>query len=399
MNQLFKDLGKPFKDLYIFYEKGLLESHLESFKKSIRNGFDRSRFIKEYRSIAKKQLLNILYDLSLGSIRAEKKGFDKVIGFPLDISLATPKNVAIYRSNYLNSFNSIADLTVGVGFQSLFLRNVKGVDIDKQKLLLAYINMGLNNKFDFELFCDDALSINLKSEAIIVDPSRPLRKKSNLSILQPSLLSVLEKFRDSFIIYELPPLTHISIFLELFKEYSNLLIEYMIDNGRVSRINLYRDKSIDSPLFRIVSLPFISKEFSFSPINIGISIGNPRNGLRIYRINNTLIKNGLMNLLIKTAKQLDTDSRDIYLYDIEAIDQELFSSITESFKVLAIGDLSIIREKVVSMNSRIIPLFSLPNYYQDLKNLNNKLNANINSSNVLYLHKLSNGTFILLEKL
>ena len=393
--------NKPIGRIYRLYKKGVLRDIISTYREDIARGLDIKalwkKHEKELPGYIDKKSFKLLYELLLGSLKAKRKGWDLVIGKQEDVSLATPRWIAMHRANIFREIDGInADIALGIGLQAIELadQGLIGVEIDREKAIIATINLRLNDK-QGEIYCNDSLNTEIvevlkkKSLKIMCDPSRALKGKKGLNDLEPSPWQVLNTYREAELIcLELPPLTNIRdifVFLnDINKEYKKeYVLEYIADDHRVNRINLYLyNKGVsrfNEPLIRIISrdeefLMPIVKEERIVPRDM--SIRDIDDSLYVYRMHKGLDINGLSPIIFdmfNVDKKIINNSRDVWFLSEEKI---VFPLVEGPFRIIGKGSMNTIKgiiQEVYHGRATIIPRINLTNYWEEKKRIEEKL--------------------------
>ncbi len=361
--KVFKELlkgvkEKPIGKVYRLHKKALLKETIETAATLVKEGFTREKFTKEIKpqlpNYFKKKDILYLYEITRGYLRGKKKGWEFIIGLPQDVSLATPSWIAFHRAKKLKN---VVDLTLGIGLQGIAFgktSRVIGIERNKERALIAALNFDINDvegKIINEDCTTSKIVNKLKSwEHFFLDPSRPLKKDADLSIMEPNITTILKLYEGKIAI-ELPPLTPLNEIRKYFHDSQIIEIEYFIDEFRTNRITIYynneNDNENENLKVRVKEIPITiatknnlyrfkleeqqeeqkdknnetenkEKEKSGKCIEKEIKyIEKGKDGSYIYRIHVGLIKNNLIKIILPKLNPqliLPFASRDLWIF-------------------------------------------------------------------------------------
>ena len=265
----------------------------------IKQGFHRDFILKKIK--AKFFSKEKIFEMAKCRIRARKKFGEMASHLFFDeeaLRYATPPEVAEYRAKRVGG-GIAADICCGVGMQLMYFSKyadkVIGVEIDKDRVKMAKLNLMVFGAENFEIMEGDALSMEIfnkiDADSIFCDPSRkPEEKKRTFETLLPNPMKVYELYRKKTdrIAFELPPqMRREEIKIEGEKEYTSL-------NFDLNRLALYAG-AFASCNISAVSLPSeerVTDEDDEMEIEKKSEMAD-----YIYEVDRTIIKAGLLKNL------------------------------------------------------------------------------------------------------
>lgn len=400
----YQDL-EAFKELIMFKElkKGEkigeleeLEEQIEFALNKIRMGYDREKITESLKGgiLSPEEI----YEVARNRIRAKEKfgSLNSRLFFDdTGLRYSTPAIVAEYRAKRLKC-DSIADISCGVGAQLIFFarecEKAIGVEIDRRRAKLAWLNTLSMNLDNVEIFAADALSYEvikkIDAEVIFSDPSRPPEEKiRTFRGLEPPPEKVLERYSDvtTKFAFELPPqMPPERIPIKGEKEYTSL-------NFRLNRLALYCNELAECEVSAI-TLPSgerVTSEDEKTRIEGG-DVGS-----FLHEVDFTIIK---AKLLPNLVGKLDVDVKLIFDDGRRVIlssESEIKSSFIRNYSVESICNFSIpeINQELKRIGAGKVTLrFSIEpeNYWNVRKRIENGLQG----EEWFYLFRIGNKAVI-----
>ncbi len=274
-----------------------IENKLVSIRELISEGYD-------VKGMAAKlsipiSLAEALYEIGRAQIKYSNKFSKPYLVDTVAARLATHDIVASYHANRLKT-RSIADLGCGVGVQLIHFAKESGfaygVEIDRDKSILARLNAELAGANNIMIINDDAFSDRVKKalsdvDIIFSDPARALyEKERKLSSCKPNPEEIVKAY-DAKFAFDLPPqITRDNVALPKPIEF-----EYISVDMALNRLTVYLGELAERGVSAI-SLP--SNERIVKEENPPqIEHVSPSPGDLVYEVDNTILKAGLLSEL------------------------------------------------------------------------------------------------------